>query len=529
MKTLSTYSQNFIKPFLCLFFMGLSSCALNGAISPLNAESDGSTSPSQKACATASSYKECGSGTASDPFKISNAAQLAGLMNDSALNDWSASYKLTANIDMSYYDGSSASKTLRSIGYYDTSLGSHVATFSGSFDGAGYAISNLKMVAPANQSVGLFGSTLNAQISNLILSNINISGGQYSAGLVGYGRNTVISDIQVSGTLTATGNSSGGVIGRLDTTSGTSSITSTQSSVSFSAYDASGNFAGYLNTTSGGTLTIQNVSSSGSVTQSVANGNTVGGLIGYVNTTSGGTTSIQNSFTTSSVTLPTGGSWTGGFAGQINTSGAGSSVTVSKCYSTASISVPMWASNRWAVGGFVGNLSCGTSANCQIQKSYYSGTATLIAAGYGTSGFGGFVGSGGASSSATLSLSDIYVAGTLQSSATPADKAGGMFGLLTVNSATANISRVYSSMTMAGTYSTDKGSLLGGASVVSGGTINWTSSYWDSTATASGSSVIIGGISGLTSAQMNNSANFTGGWDFTNVWISDGISPPKLR
>ena len=58
-----------------------------------------------------------GSGTSLDPFIICTAAQFFNI--NSSTNNLSKHYEQRIDIDFSYYDGSSAQKTITPIGYYD--------------------------------------------------------------------------------------------------------------------------------------------------------------------------------------------------------------------------------------------------------------------------------------------------------------------------------------------------------------------------------------------------------------------------
>ena len=117
-----------------------------------------------------------GSGTAEDPYLISNAADLNTLGDTSA--DWNKNFKLTADINMSAYTG-----TQYKI------IGSDYpgAPFTGTFDGDGHVIRNLTYTTTdIVDYVGLFGFTYNATIKNLGVEDVNLStGGGPLGGLVG--------------------------------------------------------------------------------------------------------------------------------------------------------------------------------------------------------------------------------------------------------------------------------------------------------------------------------------------------------
>ncbi|MGA2093665.1 MAG: hypothetical protein ABSH16_09700 [Sedimentisphaerales bacterium] len=188
-----------------------------------------------------------GSGTAGDPYLISNAADLNTLGATSA--DWSKCFKLTADINLSAYTG-----TQYKI------IGNSTPQFTGSFDGDGHIIRNLTYTTTAATSyVGLFGDTNGASIKNLGLEDVNIYAGggrtgclageqdygtitscystgsvnsnsassyAYTGGLVGYQFRGAITSSYSSSSVICTAKSpaiSGGLVGWLDDSSITSS------------------------------------------------------------------------------------------------------------------------------------------------------------------------------------------------------------------------------------------------------------------------------------------------------------------
>ncbi|MFA7578438.1 MAG: GLUG motif-containing protein [Candidatus Muiribacteriota bacterium] len=87
--------------------------------------------------------------------------------------------------------------------------------FFGKFDGNGQTISNLYINRPGEDFIGLFGAIGNStkNISNVFLSNINLTGQNKVGGLCGASIG-VISKVGVSGNITSV-NDVGGVVGRL--------------------------------------------------------------------------------------------------------------------------------------------------------------------------------------------------------------------------------------------------------------------------------------------------------------------------
>ncbi len=108
---------------------------------------------------------------------ISNADELLTLMNTESM--WAGDYTLTADIDLSKATN----------GLKQAPIGSTDAPFSGTFDGAGYEISNINI--SGDQYVALFGYVNGGTIKNLTISGTVSADGYYSGGLVAYARDAV--------------------------------------------------------------------------------------------------------------------------------------------------------------------------------------------------------------------------------------------------------------------------------------------------------------------------------------------------
>ncbi|WP_346905857.1 GLUG motif-containing protein [Clostridium sp.] len=228
-----------------------------------------------------------GSGTTSDPYIITSAEQLSEIRDN-----LSASYKLANDINLDGIDF--------------IPIGNKDVPFTGTFDGSGYTIKNLKINQPNGYYVGLFGGTNKATINNLNISDANVVGKSHTGGLIGYssdsnGKSTIISNCSVTGSSTVTGGPyTGGLVGY--------SINSNTKS------------------------TISNCSVTGSST--VTGGSYTGGLVGY------GSGLIEKSFATTNVVS---GTHVGGLVGTAE------SLTINECFTTGNIK----ALNT--VGGLVGS------------------------------------------------------------------------------------------------------------------------------------------------------------------------------
>ncbi len=130
-----------------------------------------------------------GNGTSGSPYEIATIENLYWLSTTSA--QWASGkyFKQTANIDAS------------SVANFPT-IGNSTTSFNGNYNGQGFLISNLVINRPAQNYIGLFGSTQDGSISNLGLVNASIVGKDYVGSIVGYGLETIISKVFSTGTIT---------------------------------------------------------------------------------------------------------------------------------------------------------------------------------------------------------------------------------------------------------------------------------------------------------------------------------------
>ncbi len=206
---------------------------------------------------------------------INNIHQLQSV--DTALN---GTYELGSNIDASDTTTWNSGKGFDPIG-----------TFSGSFDGRGYAIDGLYINRSSEYNVGLFGAVANATISNVGLRNVSIRGKSRTAGLVG----NAIGSLNITNSYT-TGNiygdqDVGGLVGKVQST--TVSISHSYSGTNVSGDQDVGGLVGDGYTSASSNLSINNSYSTGDVSGNFW----VGGLVGFSET---GT--IQNSYATGRIT-----------------------------------------------------------------------------------------------------------------------------------------------------------------------------------------------------------------------------------
>ena len=105
--------------------------------------------------------------------------------------DLNGNYKLANNIDAS----STATSPF-------VPVGGIFNAFFGTFDGNGFVINNLHVTGADN--TGLFGTAINAVLTNIRLNNVTVRGGQATGGIAGFLQNTQLSKSYVTGIVTGT-------------------------------------------------------------------------------------------------------------------------------------------------------------------------------------------------------------------------------------------------------------------------------------------------------------------------------------
>ena len=262
------------------------------------------------------------------------------------LLDYDKHFRLTANIDLSDYTGTSF-----------FTIGLSVYPFTGVFDGNGHTISNFTYTSTGRNYIGVFGYVdgPGAEIKNLGLVNPDVDTGitsRYVGSLVAYNAGT-ITNCYVSGGNVSAGDDIGVLVGK-----SIGKITNCYVTGIISGDRVVGGLVG-----DDGGGTILDSYAAGSVEGRLY----VGGLAGI-----GGT--ISKSFSTGSVSAVS--DW-GGVGGLVGSGGL-----ITECYSTASVS----ASDAPRVGGLVGQGG-------QIYNSYATGN--VIGGDYGVGGLVGVFSSNG--------------------------------------------------------------------------------------------------------------------------------------
>ena len=162
-----------------------------------------------------------GDGTVARPYQIQDANQLESLMDRPDL--YGRHFLLTANIDLA---GRTYSKALIAPDVNDSMDGFQGTAFTGSLDGQGFEIINLRITTRINDYLGLFGSIAKgATVRGVGLVNVRIQGdvGSWYVGTVAGCNAGTITDCSAGGAVTGhkpTGELVGansGVIERCDT------------------------------------------------------------------------------------------------------------------------------------------------------------------------------------------------------------------------------------------------------------------------------------------------------------------------
>ena len=337
-----------------------------------------------------------GNGTINNPYQICDCIQLQ------AINNYlDTHFKLIKDID--------CTDTINwNMGSGFVPLGNGEPSFQGSFNGNNFSINNL-FIYLLGSPVGLFGSAEFANISNLGLTNINITGTTNVGGLVGYNvNNSNIDNSYSSGSVNGTFYV-GGLVGRNDIYS---NINNSYSSGMINGIYSVGGLVGYNRYNS----VIDNSYSSGLV-----NGTDfVGGLVGTNNVYS----NINNSYSSGIV------NGTNRVGGLVAYNGHNS--IINNSYSSGMIN------GTYYVGGLVGY----NYHYSNIDNSYSSGIVN------GINDVGGLVGYNYYHSNIDNSYSSGSVNGTTD--------VGGLVGYNYYHS---NIDNSYSSGSVNGTM--DVGGLVG--------------------------------------------------------------------
>ena len=403
-----------------------------------------------------------GSGTQGDPYLVSSLEHLFWIACDSLT--WDKYYTQVSDINASNTKTWFNGRAWQSIGQAYENL-----PFTGNYNGADHRIDSLYCnrfysSSLTKNSVGLFGYTYNAHLSNIRLTNVDVTSRNNAGGLVSSASDTDIENCYVSGKVTDIGQHITGMLaGSLDNSC---AVSFCESSGEVSGEGEVGGLVGDCNDSN-----ITDCSSNSAVSGMYR----IGGLIGYLSSSA-----LSNSHAESIV------------GGESNIGGLVGENSCSQIYHSNSSGQITGSGN--SIGGMVGyNASYGLIKYCWSDASVSSsGTNT-----------GGLVG---------LSSGDIlncYSKGTINGNG---DIIGGLVG------------RMYGSGIVDMCYSkrafVSQGQGIGGLIGKRDEQLSVLASYWDTS--ISGISFSDGG-EGRISQQMifPYSDNTYVGWDFVNVWNHD--------
>ncbi|UCE36204.1 MAG: peptidase A26 [Thermoplasmata archaeon] len=428
-----------------------------------------------------SEYFAGGSGTPEDPYQISNVDELQNMHYD-----LTAHYILVNDIDASATSGWNSGAGFEPIG-----------TFTGTFDGKGYKITNLYINRPSTNYIGLFGITRSCIISGVGLEDLEGSGNNYVGGLVGANWDGTLENCYATGSVSGISCIVGGLVGvnsgsvencyATDSVSGSCAVGGLVGEIAgngalnncYATGDVSGTGAvgGLAGTHMWGS--VENCYATGSVS---GNNDDVGGLIGY-----NFEGSVKNCYATGSIS---GNNNVGGLVGDLRSD---TWFIVWNCYATGSVS----GNNN--VGGLVGINYDGWVENC-----YASGSVS------GNYDVGGLVGWNGPGEWVYWgTVKNCYATGSISGNV----RVGGLVG----RNSYGTLENCYATGSVSGS------SAVGGFIGNNSGLI--LSSYWDTE--TSGQSSSDGGI-GKTTAEMKQQATFVD-WDFENIWrIIEDVTYPYL-
>lgn len=140
-------------------------------------------------------YYSGGEGTTSSPYIIGKEQDLQDLAATTV--HWEKAFKMSASVTLS--------GTFSGIGNKNT-------PFSGTFDGSGYSIIDLKMTGNS-EATGLFPYINGASVKQLGVTGANVSGKTFVGTLVGVAQSGVVERCYVSGNVTGNGICVGGMVG----------------------------------------------------------------------------------------------------------------------------------------------------------------------------------------------------------------------------------------------------------------------------------------------------------------------------
>lgn len=237
-----------------------------GSVSVVSGDGGGG---SQNLSTANSSAPDCstvsysGSGTSSDPYKVTNDHELQCISS----NDLTAYYKLTQNIDASKTDQWNSGNGFKPVGEGNDK-------FSGTLDGNGYYVKGLYIDRASSTDIGLIGfASGSSSVKNIGIENPTVVGGDEVGTLIGTTNGSISNSYSTGGSVD--GARVGGLVGY---TSMATTYTTVTNLYSDTTVNATGGTAGGLIGQTQDTY-LKRSYSLGNVN---GNGNSnIGGLVGY--------------------------------------------------------------------------------------------------------------------------------------------------------------------------------------------------------------------------------------------------------
>ncbi len=449
-----------------------------------------------------------GSGTSSDPYLICSAAQWNKLGGTSS--DWSKSFKLASDIDLTSYSGSAYQK-----------IGDMTTKFSGSVNGAGYRIKNLTL--NSTTYAALFGYVNSPSFSNLVLENFNITSTSSAAPL--------FYDLTGTAQLSSVTVTSSAIVGvpaagiYIGTVSGVANCTTCKVLNTTITANATNSFVSGIAYGGGGThnltdITLTNVTlypglSAGFGAGLVLQANTISVNRAQINidmpnqwgTASAGVTYLLMGAPTSTIQNVT-------VTGSIRSGTASAGLVVYPMFGPLTISDSVV--NATIVGVSAGGLVHQPNRDLTISRSGVQGTII----GTGASGVGGFVHTT-SPVGYTTTISDSYV----QANVSIPNGQNNVAGFVNQgNNGTLNLNRNYFSGTIVGNVADNARACF---MVTTTGTLNSADNFYDSTTCTLGKgrqSGVMAGVTPQNTFSMQPSSAFTN-WNNGNWIFSSGVYP----
>lgn len=303
-----------------------------------------------------------GQGTESSPYVLTKPEQLLALSESVAKGeDYQGKFiALGANIDLS-----AVSRSFLPIG-------NKANPFKGTFDGAGYAISNMKIQTGIENYQGLFGyADGGGVLKNIRLDSPSITTqGKYAGFVCGETNGTVVKCV-VTGAKAQFGDIySGGILGGL-TDGGTSQISSCSfSGTIYSSGEAGGIVGNMTGNTKANLLESHGTISMTASTSSVYN--STGGIVGSFIASDDGEPELTNSYSDAQVNNLTGIGAVGGVIGEMNAGSIRQCFNAGIVYNSAASSS---SSSRNYIGGIAGSLYGGKLVDC-YNGNYVASTGS---------------------------------------------------------------------------------------------------------------------------------------------------------